>query len=104
MVASARVTIDWHPFDPSLARPQLLVVTNRFENKTPEAMAEISRNIRAVEPTIEAIAEGLAGAAARVNDAAARIAGADVGWSRSWERSFPDQLIDRIIDALGLGG
>ncbi|MDB4968589.1 MAG: hypothetical protein JWN44_4278 [Myxococcales bacterium] len=32
MVASARVTIDWQPFDPSLARPRLLLVTNRFSH------------------------------------------------------------------------
>ena len=45
-----------------------LSVTNTFATKTREALAAISENIVAVEPTVEAMAQGLIRSASRVND------------------------------------
>jgi glycosyltransferase involved in cell wall biosynthesis len=84
-----------------MASAGMLTVTNRFENKTPEALAAISSNLLTVEPTVEGIAAGLRAAAAGVEDGARRLAGAEVNWSTQWERSFPDELLDRVIAALG---
>jgi hypothetical protein len=79
-----------------MASAGMLTVTNRFENKTPEALAAISPNLIAVEPTIEGVAAGLRDAAAGVEDFERRARGSAVRWSRDWDRSFDDALLDRI--------
>ncbi len=76
-----------------MAAAGLLTVTNTFENKTPQALAEISPNLVAVQPTIEGIAAGLREAAMAVADHERRLAGSAVRWSRSWPESFDDELI-----------
>ena len=82
-----------------------LVVTNAFENKTAERMAAFSDRIIAVEPTIEAVAEGL--------KQGARLVGQPVQQRQSlntkrlpdtWDESFAaivPELARRLI-ALGL--
>ena len=65
-------------------------------------MGSISSNIAAAAPTIEGVAAGLAAAAARVGDAPARVAGAEVNWARDWDEALPDSLLDRIVAALGV--
>jgi hypothetical protein len=76
-----------------MASAGMLVVTNTFANKTPEAMRAISSNIMAVEPSVRELVEGLRSAVTRADDHAARLAGAQVSWSRSWDATFgPDQL------------
>jgi glycosyltransferase involved in cell wall biosynthesis len=85
-----------------MAAAGMLVVTNGFENKDEQAMRAISSNITAVPATIEGVAEGLVAAAARVDDAAARLTGAEVNWARNWDDAFGDELLDRIIAALGV--
>ena len=82
-----------------MASAGMLTVTNRFENKTPEALAAISSNLLTVEPTVEGIAAGLRAAAAAAGDSARRLTGAEVNWSTRWEQSFPDELLDRVIAA-----
>ena len=42
-----------------MASAGMPVVTNTFENKTPDALAEISSNLIAAEPTIEGIKDGI---------------------------------------------
>jgi hypothetical protein len=79
-----------------MASAGMLTVTNSFENKTPEAMAEISSNLITVPPTVEGIVEGLGKAVEGVGDAARRADGARVDWSRDWDRSFDDELMERI--------
>ena len=86
-----------------MASAGMLTVTNSFENKTPEAMAAISTNLIAAEPTVEAIAAALRSAAAGAEDVSSRLGGATVRWSTSWEQSFPDELLDRVMLALGAG-
>ncbi|MEK6252707.1 MAG: glycosyltransferase [Actinomycetota bacterium] len=80
-----------------MAAAGMPVVTNTFENKTPEALAEISGNLIAVEPTIEAIKEGIREAVAVSADHERRLRGAEVSWSRSWDDSFSPALIARLL-------
>ena len=67
-----------------MAAAGMLTVTNSFENKTPDAMAEISTNLITVDPTLEGIVAGLRRATERVEDFEARARGARVRWSRDW--------------------
>jgi glycosyltransferase involved in cell wall biosynthesis len=85
-----------------MAAAGMVVVTNTFDNKDADAMRSISANIAAAQPTIEGVAEGLGAAAARADDAPARVAGADVNWARDWDEALPDSLLDRIVEALGV--
>jgi glycosyltransferase involved in cell wall biosynthesis len=84
-----------------MAAAGMLTVTSTFENKTAEAMAEISPNLLAVEPTVEAIAGALADAAAGVTDHQRRVRGSAVRWSRDWDQSFDSELLDWVAARLG---
>lgn len=79
-----------------MASAGMLAVTTRFENKTPAAMAAISPNILAAEPTIEGVAASIAEAVAGSADLDRRRAGADVRWARDWESAFSDALLERV--------
>jgi hypothetical protein len=79
-----------------MASAGLLTVTSTFEHKTPAAMAAISPNILAAEPTVEGIAAALAEAVGGVEDAERRVAGAQVDWARDWDSAFPDALLERV--------
>lgn len=84
------------PVPIEMASAGLLTVTNSFENKTPQRMAGISSNLIAVEPSVEAVAQGLRQAAAAAGDLDSRARGSDVQWSRDWDRSLDDPLMDRV--------
>ncbi|MFL5843053.1 MAG: glycosyltransferase [Solirubrobacteraceae bacterium] len=79
-----------------MAAAGLVTVTSTFANKTAEALAAISPNLVAVEPTVEGVAAGLRAAAERAEDAAARVAGAEVRWARSWDESLGDAVLERV--------
>jgi glycosyltransferase involved in cell wall biosynthesis len=81
-----------------MASAGMVTVTNTFENKTAEALAAISANIVAAEPTVAGIATALADAGASASDYERRAAGAGPGvaWSRDWARSFDDALLSRL--------
>jgi glycosyltransferase involved in cell wall biosynthesis len=79
-----------------MASAGLLTVTNTFENKTAEALAQISGNLIATEPSIEGVVAGLRQAAAEVTDFDRRLRCSDVRWSESWEQSFDDALLARL--------
>jgi hypothetical protein len=66
-------------------------------------MAAISANIITAEPTLDALAEGVAGAARRVEDFDGRVRGGHVRWSRSWSESFDDELMERVEGFLRTG-
>jgi len=83
-----------------MAAAGMLTVTSAFENKTPEAMAEVSTNLITVQPTLEGIAAGLLEAAAGVDDLERRASGSRVNWSRDWNDSLPNALIDRLVASL----
>ena len=74
----------------------LLTVTNTFENKTAEALAEISPNLIAAEPSVEGVAGGLRLAAAGVEEVDRRVRGSKVNWSRSWDQAFSPELLDQV--------
>jgi glycosyltransferase involved in cell wall biosynthesis len=80
-----------------MASAGMLTVTNTFENKTADALAQISPNLLAAEPTVDAIAQRLVDAATAAGDSAARAAGGEVRWSRDWDRSFDDELVRRVL-------
>jgi glycosyltransferase involved in cell wall biosynthesis len=79
-----------------MASAGLLTVTNSFENKTAEAMADISSNLITVEPSLDALAAGLRDAVAAVEDYGRRARGSDVRWSRDWDLSFNDELMAQV--------
>jgi len=83
-----------------MASAGMLTVTNSFENKTPEAMAEISTNLIVAVPTVEGVAEALLRAARDAGDVQRRLRGAAVNWSRDWETSFDDRTLDQIVELL----
>ena len=84
-----------------MASAGMLTVTNTFENKTADALAHISPNLIAAEPTIEAVADALLAATAAADDAARRVRGSRVDWSRDWDASFDDELLTRVAGFLG---
>ncbi len=87
-----------------MASAGMLTVTNSFENKTAAAMAAISSNLVAAEPSVGGIAAGLREAAAGVEDFERRARGSRVSWSREWDRSFDDDLLAQVESWLGLDG
>ena len=84
-----------------MASAGMLTVTNTFENKTAQALARISPNLIAAEPSIDAVADALCAAAAAAGDVEARVRGSRVDWSRDWDTSFDDGLLARVAGFLG---
>jgi beta-1,2-rhamnosyltransferase WsaF-like protein/glycosyl transferase family 2 len=84
-----------------MAAAGMLVVTNTFANKTVDRLRTISTNLIGVEPTVEAIREGLAEAMRRADDIDARLAGARVAWPADWKDAFPEESTRVIRDFLG---
>ena len=76
----------------AMAAAGMLAVTNTFESKTAGALAAISPNLVAGEPTVEGLARALCVAADRAGEAR----DSAVHWSRSWDESFDDALLDRV--------
>jgi glycosyltransferase involved in cell wall biosynthesis len=91
-----------HPSLPpiEMAAAGMLTVTNTFETKTAEALAAISPNLVAVEPTLEGVVAGLREAVAGAEDAARRVSGAKVSWSRDWSESLNDGVMERVESLL----
>ena len=85
-----------------MASAGMLTVTNTFENKTAAAMAAISPNLIAAEPSVESIAEALRTAAATAGDVDRRVRGSAVGWPRDWDEAFDDELLTRVARLLGV--
>jgi glycosyltransferase involved in cell wall biosynthesis len=86
-----------------MAAGGLVTVTNTFENKTAETMADISENLIAVPPTIDGVTEGLRAAVVAADDHPRRVRGSAVDWSREWRSSFDDELLREILAALDDG-
>ncbi len=83
-----------------MASAGMLTVTNSFDTKDAEALAEISSNLLVAEPAIESIAAALSRAADGVADGARRVRGAQVNWSREWAQSFQPALVKRLMGEL----
>jgi glycosyltransferase involved in cell wall biosynthesis len=86
-----------------MASAGMITVTNSFENKTPEAMAAISPNIIAGEPSIDGIAAGLRAAAADAEDIDRRVAGSNIAWSRDWAQTFDERVLEWVAASLARG-
>ncbi len=90
---------DPHPGGAALdmARAGMAVATTTFANKTPEALHAISANLLASAPTVTDLAEALATAVARVDDAAARLAASELAPAGGSEE---DTLaaVERLLD------
>jgi hypothetical protein len=80
-----------------MAAAGMVVVTNTFETKTAAALAGVSANLIATDPTVDAIAEGVCEAVARADDVDERVRGSAVRWSCDWDASFPEPLLDRVV-------
>ena len=91
-----------HPSLPpiEMAAAGMLTVTNTFETKTADALAEISPNLVAAEPTLDGIVAALREAVTGADDAERRVSGADVNWSRDWSQSLDDALMERVDSLL----
>jgi glycosyltransferase involved in cell wall biosynthesis/predicted nucleic acid-binding Zn-ribbon protein len=79
-----------------MAAAGMVVVTNTFGSKTAERLEAISRNIIAVQPSLEALAAGLRAAVARVEDFEARALGCRVDWPRNWEEALNSEVMERV--------
>jgi hypothetical protein len=86
-----------------MASAGMITVTNTFANKTREAMAAISGNLIAAEPTVAGVAGGIATAIEAAGDHERRAEGAAVAWSRDWNDSLGDPLMDRVEELLDGG-
>lgn len=84
------------PFD--LAGGGAIVVTNVFATKTADYFAEISKNIIAVEPTVDDIVDAIRKAVHRSQDFETRYAEAiKMAYPRSWDQTW-SKNIEEFID------
>lgn len=81
-----------------MASAGMVTVTNTFENKDAAAMAGISPNLHAVEPTVAAVADALATAESGAGDLGGRARGSSVSWPSNWEDALDDALVARILE------
>jgi SAM-dependent methyltransferase/glycosyltransferase involved in cell wall biosynthesis len=79
-----------------MAAAGLVTVTNTFANKTPERLTELSSNLVPVEPSVDAIAAGLAEGAARIGHLEARLAGSRIRWPTKWADTFNAEVMGKI--------
>ncbi len=79
-----------------MAAAGMATVTNTFENKDAVALAAISSNLIAAEPTVGGVAAALIDAERQAADFEARAAGSRLDWPSSWEQSLDDALIGRL--------
>jgi hypothetical protein len=78
----------------------MVTVTNSYANKTAEALRAISPNFEVGEATIEDLSQALRRAALRVDDIAARVAGAQINWPTSWEEALAPDVIAPLLNEL----
>ena len=81
-----------------------IAVTNTYGSRTAAKMAALSPNILAVEPTVPALVEALAEAVGRLDDRAARQAGATLALPATWDESFAAVIpqLAQLIRAQGV--
>lgn len=79
-----------------MAAAGILTVTNTFENKTPEKLVGISRNLIPVEPSPEGVLNGFRQAVARTGDYEGRRRGMELNWPRTWGEVYDKTFLDRF--------
>jgi len=83
-----------------MASAGLLVVTNTYGIKNQEYFTNISKNIKAVSPYYESLADALIELSEDVNDIARRIGGSKVNWPHDWNEALPMAAIEKAIEAV----
>jgi len=91
-----------HPSLPpiEMAAAGMPTVTNTYENKDAAALAGISGNLIAAEPTIEGVVAALGEAERRSEELDRRAAGSRVNWPSRWEDSLDDTVmagVERLL-------
>lgn len=88
-----------HPSVPPLemAAAGMVVVTTSFENRDPERMAGISKNLIAVPAGVESVCAAIVDATRRAGDYEARVANSRFSWPRSWDDSFNAGFISEFL-------
>jgi hypothetical protein len=85
-----------------MAAAGMATVTNTFENKDAAALAGISSNLIAADPTVEGVAAALGAAEARAGQLEDRARGSRVAWPASWDEALGDDVLARIETLLVL--
>ena len=87
-----------HPSYPPLegAASGAVVVTNAFANKSADELAAISRNILAVAPTIDGVAEGIRQAVTRLKDTASRRQASKLAMPSDWVSAL-SETAERVL-------
>jgi hypothetical protein len=85
-----------------MAAAGMPTVTSTFGNKGAAALARISPNLIAAEPTVAAVKAALARAEREADDLERRAHGSTVCWPRSWDEALSDELMARVERLLGL--
>ncbi len=79
-----------------MAAAGMPTVTNCFENKDAAALAHISANLIACEPSVEGVAAGLAQAEAAAGRLGERAAGSEVDWPSDWDQALGEEVLGAV--------
>jgi hypothetical protein len=83
-----------------MAAAGMMVVTNTYGLKGQEYFAGISKNIKAVAPHPESLAQALIEWSLQVDDFTGRREGSRVNWPHDWDEALPFTAIDKAIAAV----
>jgi hypothetical protein len=81
----------------------MATVTNKFENKDARALAGISANLIAAEPTVEGVVAALAAAEQRAERLEERADGSRVAWPASWDEALGGETLERVERLIAIG-
>ena len=79
-----------------MAAAGMPTVTSTFENKDAAALARISANLIASEPSVEGVAAGLARAEAQAGRLGERAAGSVVNWPSDWDQALGEEVLGAV--------
>ncbi len=80
----------------------MTTVTNTFENKDERALAAISTNLIAAEPSVEGVSAAIAAATARSAELDRRAAGSRISWPVRWDDALDEGRMGEIEHLLAL--
>jgi hypothetical protein len=87
-----------------MAAAGMPTVTNTFENKDAAALARISSNLIAAEPSVEGVSAALAQAEGQCERLEQRAAGSRVNWPSRWADALDDAVMAEVERLLTFGG
>lgn len=79
-----------------MAAAAMPTVTNTFENKDAAALARISSNLIAAEPSVDGVSAALAEAEERSRRLDQRAAGSRVNWPSGWAQALDDDVMVEV--------